>query len=260
MLFETILRFRTDLAQLLYTHLDLIMADKRSYERRTRDLCEDLGLRGTEYGRVYERKRALSKAIAELRGVTLTSGVITAIQIERTRDGSDYKLTVKKGNHGTMAPEEMPLSVDAKAPAPVGDASLAHDIVRHFHKVFHGASIGQPQSKEIAQATTLVAQHGFGCAKYIVDYAHTAAAETKYRPQTFGGISNMRLGRPAPMTKFAAGSRLRPSFRPTPKRGAISRRSLLRLHRNGTPRRKRGCGPCRRKNSRTSARECKLNW
>src|ERR1039457_5159726 len=43
-LFETILRFRTDLAQLLYTHLDLILADTRVYESRTRDLCQDLGL------------------------------------------------------------------------------------------------------------------------------------------------------------------------------------------------------------------------
>src|ERR1017187_6032988 len=42
-LFETILDFRTDLAQLLYTHLDLIMADKRFFDRRTRDLCVDVG-------------------------------------------------------------------------------------------------------------------------------------------------------------------------------------------------------------------------
>ena len=187
-LFETILRFRTDLAQLLYTHLDLIMADKRSYERRTRDLCEDLGLRGSEYGRVYERKRAFSKAIAELRGVTLTSGVIAEVRIERTRDQTDYKLTVKKGNHGTIVPDEMPVTIDVTAPATASEAGGAHDIVRHFHKVFHEVTISHPQEKEVAQATALVAQHGFGCTKYIVDYAHTAAVETKYRPQTFGGI------------------------------------------------------------------------
>ena len=89
------------------------MADKRSYERRTRDLCEDLGLRGSEYGRVYERKRAFSKAIGELRGVTLTSGVIADVKIERTRDQTDYKLTVKKGSHGAIEHEDDTFSPEA---------------------------------------------------------------------------------------------------------------------------------------------------
>jgi hypothetical protein len=187
-LFETILGFRTDLAQLLYTHLDLIMADKRTYERRTRNLCEDLGLQGNEFGRVYQRKRSFSKAIAELRGVMLTTGMVTAIQIERTRDNTDYKLTVKKGSRASAGLEERQLSADEKTQASVEGGGVAREIVLHFHKVFHGVDKANPQSKEVAQATALVAQHGFGCAKYIVDYAHTAAAETKYRPQTFGGI------------------------------------------------------------------------
>lgn len=187
-LFETILGFRTDLAQLLYTNLDLIMADKRTYERRTRDLCEDLGLRGSEFARVYERKRSFTRAIAELRGVMLTTGMITAIEIERTRDNTDYKLTVKKGSRVSAGLREKPLFVGEKAQASVEGGGVAREIVLHFHKVFHGVDNANPQSKEVAQATALVAQHGFGCAKYIVDYAHTAAAETKYRPQTFGGI------------------------------------------------------------------------
>jgi hypothetical protein len=187
-LFETILRFRTDLAQLLYTHLDLIMADKRTYERRTRDLCQDLGLRGSEYGRVYERKRAFSKAIAELRGVPLTSGVIAAIQIERTRDKTDYKLTVKKANRSATGPEERQLPANSKAQPSAEDGGDTPEIVLHFHRVFHGVASIHAQSKEVAQATALVAQYGFGCAKFVVDFAHTAAAETKYRPQTFGGI------------------------------------------------------------------------
>src|ERR1039458_799804 len=186
-LFETILGFRTDLAQLLYTQLDLIMADKRVYERRTRDLCGDLGLHGTEFSRVYERKRSFLRAIGELRGVMLTTGIITAIEIERTKDNTDYKLTVKKGSRVFAGLEEKPLPVAAKAAANVEHAA-ARDVMLHFHKTFHGVNSGNPQSKEVVQATALVAQHGFGCAKYIVDYAHTAAAETKYRPQTFGGI------------------------------------------------------------------------
>jgi hypothetical protein len=186
-LFETILRFKTDLAQLLYTHLDLIMADKRTYERRTLDLCQDLGLRGSEYRRVYERKRAFSKAIAELRGVSLTSGTVTAIQIERTRDGTDYKLTVKKGTCQTAQAEEALLPDEPKTLASAAERA-AQEIVIHFHKVFHGVENRHPQSKELAQATALVAQFGFARAKHVVDFAHAAAAKTKYQPQTFGGI------------------------------------------------------------------------
>ena len=187
-LFETILAFRTDLAQLLYTHLDLIMADKRVFERRTRDLCVDLGLQGNEFSRVYQRKRSFSKAIDELRGVMLTTGMIAAIDIVRTKDNTDYKLTVKKGSRVSAPPEERPLPVVAATVADIEHADAARDVVRHFHKIFHGVENSNPQSKEVAQATSLVAQHGFDGAKYIVDYAHTAAAETKYRPQTFGGI------------------------------------------------------------------------
>ena len=173
-LFETILGFRTDLAQLLYTQLDLIMADKRAYERRTRDLCRDLGLHGTEFSRVYERKRSFLRAIGELRGVMLTTGMITAIEVERTKDNTDYKLTVKKGSRVFAGLEEKPLPVAAKAAANIEHAA-ARDVVLHFHKTFHGVNSGNPQSKEVVQATALVAQHGFGCAKYIVDYAHMAA-------------------------------------------------------------------------------------
>jgi hypothetical protein len=193
-LFETILRFRSDLAQLLYSHLDLIMADKRSYARRTRELFTDLGLCGSDYARSYERKRALSGAIAELRGVSLTTGVITAIGIEKTQDEKDYKLTVSKGSSHIRQAEIREPSLKrgvtsqefpaASSPA----ATEAEELVRYFHRLFHNLTKIYPQSKEITHATTLIAQHGVERAKYIIDYAHRAAAETHYTPQTFGGI------------------------------------------------------------------------
>ena len=193
-LFETILRFRSDLAQLLYTHLDLIMADKRNYARRTRELFADLGLCGSDYARLYERKRALAGAIAELRGVSLTTGVITAIGIEKTQDKTDYKLTVSKGSNlfkqaeiREQTPKRGAASQEfhaASSPA----AAEAEELVRYFHRLFHNLTQIYPQSKEISHATTLIAQHGVERAKYIIDYAHRAAAETHYTPQTFGGI------------------------------------------------------------------------
>ena len=193
-LFETILRFRSDLAQLLYTHLDLIMADKRHYARRTRELFADLGLCGRDYARLYERKRALAGAIAELRGVSLTTGVITAIGLEKTHDKTDYKLTVSKGSNlfkQAEIREQMPKRGIGSQEFPAASSTAAagaEELVRYFHRLFHNLTQIYPQSKEISHATTLIAQHGVDRAKFIIDYAHRAAAATHYTPQTFGGI------------------------------------------------------------------------
>ena len=169
-LFETILRFRSDLAQLLYTHLDLIMADKRHYARRTRELFADLGLCGRDYVRLYERKRALAGAIAELRGVSLTTGVITAIGIEKTHDKTDYKLTVSKGSNlfkqaEIREPRPKRGMGSQEFPAPISTAAAeAEELVRYFHRLFHNLTQIYPQSKEISHATTLIAQHGVSTA------------------------------------------------------------------------------------------------
>jgi hypothetical protein len=170
------------------------MADKRSYARRTRELFADLGLCGSDYARSYERKRALSGAIAELRGVSLTTGVIASIAIEKTQDEKDYKLTVSKGGSHIRrdeihepAPKRGVASQEFSAEkSPT--TTEAEELVRYFHRLFHNLTQIYPQSKEITHATTLIAQHGVERAKYIIDYAHRAAPETHYTPQTFGGI------------------------------------------------------------------------
>ncbi len=46
---DTILSFQSEIAQILYTHLDLVLSDKNQYERRTKELFEDLGIDGTTY-------------------------------------------------------------------------------------------------------------------------------------------------------------------------------------------------------------------
>src|SRR5262249_7006256 len=55
-------------------------------------------------------------------------------------------------------------------------------------KRFHNTETNYPTSKAINQAIALIAQLGIDQAHHIVDFAHTAAAETDYKPQTFGGI------------------------------------------------------------------------
>lgn len=192
-LFETILKFRSDLAQLLYTHLDLIMSDKHRYERRTRELFIDLGLQGTEYDRIYERKRALMMALRELQGVSLTTGVIASIAVERTQDKKDYKLSVLKEaqrtkQHKVHESAHVGWSVPQRATVELNTDEAALALVSRFHKLFHQAVPKYPSSKELTQAASLVALYGFDRAQSIVSFAHDAARATNYAPQTFGGI------------------------------------------------------------------------
>jgi len=191
-LFDTILKFQSEVAQLVYSHIDLIMADKRHYERRTKELFEDLGLRGKEYARLYERKRILERAIQELQGVPLTTGVIASATIEKSQDKKDYKVVfikvhslfgkVMSQRSGRGDPSILPSSLKTLIEV------QAEELIVHFHKLFHKLSRVYPQSKEIGQAISLIASHGFEQAQYIVDFSHRAAAQTNYAPQTFGGI------------------------------------------------------------------------
>lgn len=93
---KTILSFKNEIAQILYNHLDLIMADKNKYERTTKNLFKDLGLKGEKYQHRSGRKQMLEKAISELQDKPITTGIIKSIIIEETTDKEDYKIIVIK--------------------------------------------------------------------------------------------------------------------------------------------------------------------
>jgi len=220
LLIDTVLSFRSEIAQLLYTHLDLIMARRTHYERNTRDLLyEDLGLEGESYQNRANRKQILERALEELRGVRLTTGVITSAIIEKTKDGKDYKVIFHKSTQQQVSvkvyPQEdregEPPPDIAEALATIGGhevviqvnkeadqsgatqasdklATQARDLVLYFYKRFHSKEIAYPPSKAINQATAMIAQRGEELARYIVDFAHQAAPETNFQIKFFGGV------------------------------------------------------------------------
>ena len=96
LLFDTAISFKSEIAQLLYPHVDLVMADKYKYERRTKALFENLGLTGKEYVYLSARKRRLEPALKEMEGKPLTTGVLTKAALEKTKDGKDYKVVFEK--------------------------------------------------------------------------------------------------------------------------------------------------------------------
>ena len=81
-----------------------------------------------------------------------------------------------------LSPPEVASADQDAAPAP------AEQLVAIFKQLFQNASKPYASQKELDQAHTLITLHGFDRARYIVEYSHSAAAETKYTPRTFGGI------------------------------------------------------------------------
>lgn len=91
---DVILKFKKEISILLYGYIDLVMADKECFERKTNELFIDLGL--AEYSRPSARKRLLEPALKELEGTELTTGILSYLKLEKTVDGTDYKVVFRK--------------------------------------------------------------------------------------------------------------------------------------------------------------------
>jgi len=64
----------------------------------------------------------------------------------------------------------------------------AQALVPHVPQRVHDTADVVLSTKALTQARTLLARHGLAQARHLVDCSVTAAQETAYRPQTFGGI------------------------------------------------------------------------
>ena len=197
-LLDVVLGFKTELAQILYTHLDLIMARRDHYERRTKELFADLGLEGESYKHPSKRRQALLNPLKELKGIRLTTGVISTATLERTKDDSDFKLIVRKS-----ARMSVPVAAhlhdasnaggetasDTQQTATANElTSQAKKLVAYFFKRFHNVETSYPNSKAINQAISLITRCGIDQARHVIDFAHNVAQETNFKIQTFGGI------------------------------------------------------------------------
>jgi hypothetical protein len=184
-LFDVVLSFKSEIAQIIYTHVDLILADKTTYERRTRVLFEDLGLTGKEYAKLSVRTRRLEPALRELHGKPLTTGIITRAVLQKTKGGEDWKLIISKGRAGAALPAALEVVPFAATRTATPDAE---ELVRYFHLVFHNTRDCSPVWKALDQATSLIARVGMEKARQIVDFAHREARATKFKVAAFGAI------------------------------------------------------------------------
>ncbi len=217
---EEFFKLKSEIAQLVYTHIDLMLSDKTKYERKSRALFDDLGLKNPEYNHMYERKRALEKAVAELQGIRISSGVIRSATVEKTKDGKDYKISFEKATRAETT--EAMLAATVPAPVVINDYSKQRDpltaeaekVVRYFHKIFHDVDTHVLQSKEVDQALSLIAQHGLEACLHVIEFARSEAERTNYSIQHFGAVlsyasravteRNRRRQHPAPTSHPSA--------------------------------------------------------
>jgi len=102
---DVVLRLKKELAVLMYCHVDLVLADKERYERRTKELFEELAIEGSKYQYPAARRQNLEPALRELCGVPLSTGLLKEAYLERTQDGKDWKAVfVKEPRPGPPAP------------------------------------------------------------------------------------------------------------------------------------------------------------
>lgn len=94
-----------DISTLVYCHVDLVMADRNVYVRKSKQLLKDLGLDAKRYRYPSWRKAALEKVIDELivipqkegkAGTPLSTGILTEMFISRTKDKKDWNVHFKK--------------------------------------------------------------------------------------------------------------------------------------------------------------------
>ena len=194
---EEFFKLKSEIAQLVYSHVDLMLFDRSRYERRTAELFDDLGLKNAEYSHMYERRRALEKALKELEGIRLSKGTVRSATLEKTKDGKDYKVVFVKVAAGQsdllayeVAPGELPPAAVINRYSGQTDPIMleAHELIRHFHKVFHNVDSHAPQSKETGQALSLISQHGLDAAQRVVNFAHSEAVRTNFSIQNFGAV------------------------------------------------------------------------
>jgi hypothetical protein len=140
----------------------------------------------------------------------LASGYLESVRYEATTDEDgrpDWVMTYVPGPKARAeyaafnarprqrpalpAPQRAEPAAVPDTPSPAADDALATQapaLVQHFHQRFHGMPDVVPSAKELTQARTLITQYGLDQARHLVDFSVTAAQETDYRPQTFGGI------------------------------------------------------------------------
>jgi len=193
---DIVLKFKSGVAQLLYKYLELVMHNKTNYERNSKELFIDLCLEGEEYKYISRRRRILETAITEVNNAPIPSGVLQ-VNLEQTKDQTDWKIVVKKLPHVTIDNEDEQAGTETQETAltnelkqtPNTPKTLEEQIVLFFLEKFR-LPRKTPLKNELQLAKQWIKTYNLDLEKgqAFVNYAKTWAAETNFAVQNFAGL------------------------------------------------------------------------
>jgi hypothetical protein len=113
---DVILSFKRhrELAILLYTYLDRLLAFKDRYEITLEKLFEHLDLTQQYVRYPSDRKAVIQPVLRELEGKPLSTGVLSYCRIRKTKNEQDYKLIAVKRPHPGLPQKQAPLPLPLK--------------------------------------------------------------------------------------------------------------------------------------------------
>ena len=211
---DTFLSFGDDgIAQLLYSHFDLMLSKSNEYRRLTKNIFSDINLVGKEYQKVSIRKRTLERIKGKLDGKKLSSGGVLRLRFEETVKDKDYELVAIKELIPMAVSEQINIEdkkqlseadkkrieklakampIQPKRTDKINNETLGNESVKElvqlFHKKFFNLENVKINSKEVNQASELIKEHGVSVSKYIIDYTYNQAKETNYKVGQFGAV------------------------------------------------------------------------
>jgi hypothetical protein len=171
---DVINQIKGEVALILYRFLDTILFEQTEYQREIKELAKELDFGAKRFNNLLAQVR---KACKELEGKEITTGKIVYCRVEKTVDGRNWKLVVRKGKQ-----EQNELPEPKEQPT-----DEATQLVNIFLKSFNHDR--NPVSKELEQAKDLIDRLGSKKAEFVVDFGiHRVKNDFSGVPQWFGAI------------------------------------------------------------------------
>lgn len=205
---KVLLGFRSGISQLVYKLIEPKLFRIDQYERRTKELFEEMGVLSERYQKLSLRVTALKNVISELEGLPIQDGVLSVQLVEA--DEVDYKLIARKKRlQAQPGTSEVTINLDdlelfgGQAGLLVGNADLdvpeftaerhltlaePERFVKHFLKTFDLKR--KPTAKEISLASGWISKYNLSVddGKRVVEFAQNAAQKTGFEVQNLAGI------------------------------------------------------------------------
>ncbi len=205
-LFDVYLNFKSEIAQLLYSLLDRILAVKNfTYQKRTEELFKELGLEGKSYQQRSNRKQILDKAIKELIGLPMSNGAfLESVKLEQTEDKKDFKLLARRSRidekpHLPLNKPEKPSKNASKIQrkhskkqnASYEPRNLAEELICRFETKILDVEPQMPKSQHLKTVNEWIEQFGENGAETIIEDAISQLYLTRDNYHSFGIVKEL---------------------------------------------------------------------